>query len=151
MSAFTNGNLIFEAIWNQKNELSMSHAAISVSLEDDFSMLEESRKGLTRDAFLQISKDFPFLESEWKSLVGMEKSAEQVRFFNGPTAERILLVARVASRGVSVFGSFKLFRQWLDTPIPALQGKAPITFLNNSFGLQILQDELGRIEHGLFA
>jgi hypothetical protein len=133
------------------NKRKMSKTALASMLENDFLMLEQSRKGLSKASFLQITEAFPFNLKEWHGLVGLDQPFEQVVFLNELMAERVLLIAQVAKRGKEVFGSFEIFRKWLDSPIPALNNEMPISFLNNSFGFKILQDELGRIEHGIFA
>ncbi len=120
-------------------------------LTDDFLLLEKSRDGLSRESFLEIARAFPFQSVEWQAILGLENPLEQVWSMNGLMAERLLLVAQVAQKGEHVFGNFEIFHQWLNSSVPALSNRRPITFLNNSFGLKILYDELGRIEHGIFA
>jgi uncharacterized protein (DUF2384 family) len=39
----------------------------------------------------------------------------------------------------------------MSSPIPSLEMKAPKEFLDTSVGIHFLMDELGRIQHGVFA
>ncbi len=66
-------------------------------------------------------------------------------------SERALELAQLYSRGEEVFGDLPVFRQWMDSSIPALGGKKPKSFLDTSLGIGMLMAELGRIEHGVFA
>lgn len=66
-------------------------------------------------------------------------------------SERLIELARLYTRGESVFGDLAGFIDWMETAIPALGQKAPHTFLDTSIGISILMDELGRIEHGIFS
>ncbi|MCU0395969.1 MAG: DUF2384 domain-containing protein [Chitinophagaceae bacterium] len=66
-------------------------------------------------------------------------------------SERLLEIARLYSRGEEVFGSLDVFRAWMGSPIPALGGLQPKSFLDTSLGIGLLMSELGRIEHGVFA
>ncbi|MFX0194763.1 MAG: antitoxin Xre/MbcA/ParS toxin-binding domain-containing protein, partial [Candidatus Hodarchaeota archaeon] len=43
------------------------------------------------------------------------------------------------------------FLAWMDHPNRALADKTPLSLLNSRFGAEMLLDELGRIEHGVFA
>ncbi|MCH7409706.1 MbcA/ParS/Xre antitoxin family protein [Belliella sp. DSM 111904] len=53
--------------------------------------------------------------------------------------------------GEKVFGSMDLFRGWLhDSSIP-LGGTSPISLLDTTFGIDLVHDELGRIQHGIFS
>jgi putative toxin-antitoxin system antitoxin component (TIGR02293 family) len=66
-------------------------------------------------------------------------------------SERILEMAQLYNRGREVFGDLAVFRQWMQSPIPALGGQLPKSFLDTSMGIHMLMMELGRIEHGVFA
>ncbi len=66
-------------------------------------------------------------------------------------SERIVELAKLYARGAGVFDSLELFKIWMSTPIDALGAKKPKEFLDTSMGIDLLMDELGRIEHGIFA
>ena len=66
-------------------------------------------------------------------------------------SERMIELARLYSRGEEVFGSIEAFRQWMDTILVPLGNKKPKAFLDTSLGINMLLDEIGRIEHGIFA
>jgi len=70
---------------------------------------------------------------------------------NRRLSERALEIAQVYSRGEEVFGDAVSFHQWMQTEVPALGHRLPKSFLDTSLGIQMLMDELGRIEHGVFA
>ena len=76
-------------------------------------------------------------------------TAEEV--LNKRLSERALEIAKLYSRGEEVFGDAPSFKQWMDTEVPALGHQKPKSFLDTSLGIQMLMDELGRIEHGVFA
>ncbi len=66
-------------------------------------------------------------------------------------SERMIELARLYSRGEEVFGSISSFRQWMDTSLLPLGNNKPKAFLDTSLGINMLLDEIGRIEHGIFA
>jgi putative toxin-antitoxin system antitoxin component (TIGR02293 family) len=70
---------------------------------------------------------------------------------NKRLSERALEIAKLYSRGEEVFGDAISFNQWMNTEVPALGHRQPKSFLDTSMGIQMLMDELGRIEHGVFA
>lgn len=70
---------------------------------------------------------------------------------NAEQSERVIELAKVYSRGEEVFGSIDNFREWMNSTVLALGNKKPIEFLDTSLGIEMLMDELGRIEHGIFA
>jgi putative toxin-antitoxin system antitoxin component (TIGR02293 family) len=53
--------------------------------------------------------------------------------------------------GVDVFGEKANFDLWLNSKSIALGGRIPKDLLDTKFGVGMVKDELGRIEHGVLA
>ena len=66
-------------------------------------------------------------------------------------SDRVLQIAKVYARSVDVFESSDTASQWLKQPSVALGHVAPIEFLDTFSGVEIVLDELTRIEYGVFA
>lgn len=64
---------------------------------------------------------------------------------------KVLNLAALQKHGLEVFGDEKSFNNWLKTPVPSLGNSTPLSFLDTPFGFQLIDQTLGRIEHGLFA
>ncbi len=69
---------------------------------------------------------------------------------NSEQSERIVELTRLYSYGEEVFGSLNAFKEWMNDPVLSLGNKKPKEFLDTSLGIEILMEELGRIEHGIF-
>lgn len=65
-------------------------------------------------------------------------------------SDRVLRIARIASEAERVFGSPDKSSRWLSTAHPVL-GATPLDLLATDAGTQDVEEELGRIEHGIFA
>jgi putative toxin-antitoxin system antitoxin component (TIGR02293 family) len=70
---------------------------------------------------------------------------------NAEQSERVIELAKLYSRGEEVFGSLDAFKEWMNSTVMALGNKKPKDFLDTSLGIEMLMDELGRIEQGIFA
>jgi len=70
---------------------------------------------------------------------------------NPEQSERVVELSKLYSRGEDVFGHLDNFKEWMNSTVMALGNKKPKEFLDTSIGISILQDELGKIEHGIFA
>ncbi|WP_345084048.1 type II RES/Xre toxin-antitoxin system antitoxin [Nemorincola caseinilytica] len=66
-------------------------------------------------------------------------------------SERMIEMAKLYSRGEEVLGSLGEFRQWMDTELHTFGNKRPKEFLDTSLGITMIMEELGRIQHGIFA
>jgi len=53
--------------------------------------------------------------------------------------------------GIEVFGNEEKFTTWLETKNLVLDGKKPKEMLDSNFNINLVRDELVRIEHGIFA
>jgi putative toxin-antitoxin system antitoxin component (TIGR02293 family) len=66
-------------------------------------------------------------------------------------SERMVALARLYTRGEEVFGSLERFKDWMSRPQLVSGEKSPTSLLDTSIGIGMITDELGRIEHGVFA
>ena len=66
-------------------------------------------------------------------------------------SERMVEMAKLYGRGEEVFGNLENFREWMNTRLIPFGNKKPKEYLDTSIGIRMIQDELGRIEHGIFA
>ena len=66
-------------------------------------------------------------------------------------ADRVLRLSMLMERGREVFGGMEKFHRWFERPNITLGGATPKELIDTSFGIALVEDELGRIEHGIFA
>ena len=66
-------------------------------------------------------------------------------------SERMIEIARLYGKGEEVLGSIEEFKLWMDTFLLPLGNRKPKEYLDTSIGINILMNELGRIQHGVFA
>ncbi len=73
------------------------------------------------------------------------------KVLDSDASAKVLNLAALQSHGLEVFGSEKDFNEWLRSEIPHLGNKTPLSYLDTPFGFTLVDQTLGRIEHGLFA
>jgi putative toxin-antitoxin system antitoxin component (TIGR02293 family) len=62
----------------------------------------------------------------------------------------LLRLSRLFERAVSLYdGDRDEARQWLETPIPALDDEPPLELARTEPGAREVDDLIGRIEHGV--
>ena len=67
-------------------------------------------------------------------------------------SERLLRLSKLFERAVELFdGDREGARQWLETPIPALQDERPLELAKSEPGAREVEDLIGRIEHGVIS
>lgn len=120
-----------------------------------FDLIRLARNGVLKKTLLQLADKLSFTLHELSKILHISERTLQ-RYGNEDklatdTSERALLLAQLYSRGITLFETSENFNDWLRTPLPAFQQQAPIQFLDTAFGFQLVMDEIGRIEHGVFA
>ena len=66
-------------------------------------------------------------------------------------SELVLRLARGIVEATAVLGTPEKAQRWLQTPSRALGGEIPLRLLDTDIGAEIVREELGRIDHGVFA
>ena len=120
------------------------------------SWIRLARKGLTYEDFAMLYEMAPYSLQEWGGMLGLSDRSLQ-RYhksegrFSMAVSEKLLMIAHLFNRGTEVFGSRERYFSWMNKPSAALNHNRPNDLLDSMFGLQLLLDELGRIEHGIVA
>lgn len=138
---------------------SVAESAATYGLTDDraiYSIIDSINRGISFTSFEHIIKKYSFTLQNWADFLHistktLSRYQKESKTFDALQSERIIQIEMLHQRGAEVFGSKENFSIWLETESVALGRRVPRTLLNNSFGIQLLMDELTRIEHGVLA
>ena len=125
------------------------------AIQSDNDMINIIRAGIPKQAMTHLMDVADISLSEMAAIV--HTSDRTLRRYTAnqklsqEQSERMIEMARLYSRGEEVFGSMDKFKLWMDSMILALGNKKPKEYLDTSLGINMLMNELGRIEHGIFA
>jgi putative toxin-antitoxin system antitoxin component (TIGR02293 family) len=93
----------------------------------------------------QLAKYLPVTE---RTLQRYQKEKQKL---DRDLSDHLLQIARVFARCQEVMEDSERARRWLQTPSLPLGNIPPITLLDTYTGVEMVMDELGRIEHGIAA
>jgi putative toxin-antitoxin system antitoxin component (TIGR02293 family) len=82
------------------------------------------------------------------SLKTFQRYEREARNLNPQDSEKVLKIQSLFAKGEEVFGSLTAFRRWMDKPAFGLGGQVPFSLLHTSGGIDLVMDELVRIEFG---
>lgn len=117
-----------------------------------FDLIVASREGVLRTDFVEFAKNIKHSMQSLSSIIPASYSSlTKKKVFDLETSERIFELAELYARGKDVFGSIDTFNDWLHTVSIPLGGESPFSLLDTSFGIEIVKNEIGRIDHGVFA
>lgn len=123
--------------------------------ETTLDLVDLGEKGLTKASLLELAGFLELSTAEIASLLPItertiQRYARSTRLSRA-VSDRLLEIARVAVHGVDIFGDKPRFLAWLSRANVALGGRRPMDLLASTLGIGLVDDELGRIEHGVVA
>lgn len=114
-----------------------------------------SRKGVPKEALVHLAH---FLSCTLHDVADLLPVTERTlqrytpqQALNRVVSEHVLQLAEVAAKGVEVFADKAALLAWLHHPNTALARHTPLSLLSSRFGVEMVLDELGRLEHGVVA
>jgi len=125
------------------------------NIENTADFITYIRAGVPKKALDHLAEEIDLSAAEVASII--HTSDRTLRRYtpsqklNTEQSERVIELARLYARGADVFETLEQFKIWMASPVGALGGKKPKEFLDTSLGIAMLIEELGRIEHGVFA
>jgi putative toxin-antitoxin system antitoxin component (TIGR02293 family) len=131
----------------------ISYAAF---LKNKMLLVHAIREGVSFDFFQLIKERTPFNEEDWASFLGIStkslqrNKAKESFVFKPIQSEKIFELAEVTHLGNEVFDEEATFYSWLNTPCFALGNLKPIELLKDSYGKEIVVNELNKIDYGIF-
>lgn len=140
----------------QEQALLVDSSGVSyVSGRGYFDFIQLSRDGIIKKALMNLSQQLSFSLAEVARILHISERTLQ-RYgddekLSADTSERAILLSQLYQHGTQVFGDLENFKEWMRTPLPAFNYQPPISLLDTTFGFQLIQDELGKIAHGIFA
>lgn len=121
-----------------------------------YKLVSATRKGFSFPEFTILFKKLSFSLQDWASFLHisertLQRYKKDKKAFDSLQSERIMQIVLLQKFGVDIFGSEENYNTWLNTNNVALGSIVPKSLLDNSFGIEIIKNELGRIQHGVLA
>jgi len=128
----------------------------SLDDRDIFRLIDAIRAGINFPVFNSIAKQCSFTLNEWSGFLHLsertiQRYQKELKTFDPLSSEKILEILLLSRLGIEVFGNSEKFTSWLEAKNIVLGSKKPKEFLDNTFGIGLLKDELTRIQHGILA
>ncbi|WP_438963051.1 type II RES/Xre toxin-antitoxin system antitoxin [Nonlabens sp.] len=144
---------------NDGKDSKVNEAAVQYlrSFQSPIDKVKFIRSGVPFSVFMQLREEVPFSDEEWAVLLDISLKSlqryikEGVHVFKVIHSERILEIIEVSELGIKVFGSQENFHGWCLEAMPALNNMPPIDLMRDSYGKELVMDELHAINHGIFA
>lgn len=139
----------------QVSEILGGEKVLGKRIENRMDLVELGSQGVTKDAVMHLAKYLSLPMKEVASLLLVTERTLQryspADHFNTTVSEQILQITEVIARGIEVFENKDRFLAWMAQPNTALADKSPFSLLGSRFGTEMVLDELGRLEYGVYS
>ncbi|MEZ4979932.1 MAG: antitoxin Xre/MbcA/ParS toxin-binding domain-containing protein [Chitinophagales bacterium] len=115
-------------------------------------LIDRIRDGVKKSDWKYLISYLGSTEKEFAAILPASISSMQKKQVYGKeTSERIYELARLFGLGYEVFDSKEDFKDWLMTPSKALGNKIPFELLDSSFGFEMVENEIVRIQYNVYS
>lgn len=129
--------------------------ALGRDIRSDLDLEDAVRSGLPVKAFESVVEAGALRATELHALVIPRRTLAHRRRLGGrlssEQSDRLTRVVRLVALAEEAIGDGAKAGRWLRKPNRALQGRRPLDLLANDVGARLVEQVLGRIEHGLSA
>jgi putative toxin-antitoxin system antitoxin component (TIGR02293 family) len=123
-------------------------------IQDQMDMVDLIEQGLTKESAIHLAKALSITNKRLAELLPISKRTLEryhvKKHLDKATSQQLISLARLTARGFEVFGDQGKFVEWMNVPCTALGEKIPISLITTQIGIDIVLEELGRIEHGVY-
>ncbi len=128
----------------------------SLDNNDIFKLINATRKGVDFETFDNFAVSYPLNSTDWSRILNMsertiQRHKREKKRFDSIHTEKLLMIMLLFKKGTEVFGNTTNFLTWINTKNIALGGDKPTDLLDNSFGINMVKNELVKIEYGILA
>jgi putative toxin-antitoxin system antitoxin component (TIGR02293 family) len=139
-----------------KKQKTVKYPDLDTESFSEESLMTVAENGIAYGVFNQITNQIPLTVGDWADYLHLsERTLHRYRKnklkFDPLHSERILELVLLFRKGAKIFGTLENYFTWLNTKNISLGSKLPKSMLGSSVGIQLLKDELSRIEHGVLA
>ncbi|MCG2588708.1 type II RES/Xre toxin-antitoxin system antitoxin [Rhodohalobacter sulfatireducens] len=133
----------------------LREAAVSYETSSSMNLVELARLGISKKSLQKLAEIGGLSIKQFTELLPVSLRTIQ-RYSGGDllpreVSDHALLIAEVFAKGAEVFDNRESFQRWLQSSLVGLGGQTPLSLLDTSFGIRMIMNELGRLEHGVYS
>ncbi|MEO6838757.1 MAG: antitoxin Xre/MbcA/ParS toxin-binding domain-containing protein [Ginsengibacter sp.] len=123
------------------------------SFSNNITLVADSKKGLRAQAVFDLISlsefSFPVIEKVLNKTIKTFTSYKKNQTnLDSTISEKLLKIFSLYDKGVAVFGNINEFNKWIAAPSFGLGNMVPRDLLDTVTGIELVYDELVRIEYG---
>lgn len=141
-----------------KNTLMVSDVAVKYNAAESnsFNLVNQAQEGISVNAFFDLIEVSGLSNEELANLLDVsfktiQRYQKEEKKLNALNSEQLLKMITLYQKAEEVFGEISSFNRWLRKPAHGLGGQHPLKLMQTPGGIDLIYDELMRIEYGALA
>jgi putative toxin-antitoxin system antitoxin component (TIGR02293 family) len=151
----TNTNMVndYAVAYEKASPLSVDASAYHSFYANQVALLTSSKKGLEAKAALDFLNLSGFSHQQFQdtfktTVKTIQNYTNQAQKLDASLSEKILKAFALFEKGITIFGSADVFHNWLHQPAYGLGNQIPFDILDTFTGVNLIEEELIRLEYG---
>lgn len=143
---------------DNQNAIQVNEAAVKyqASPDEGFQLVEQAHRGVPASCFFDIISFSGLTREELAGLLDVsfktiQRYQKEGKNLNALNSEQLLKMITLYQKAEEVFGNLDLFNRWLRKPALGLGNQKPLKYMQTPGGIDLIMDELRRIEFGTLA
>lgn len=138
---------------NLVNEAAVKYSA---SPNEEYRLVEQAHHGLSTSAFFDILNFSGLTKEELSALLDVsfktiQRYQKDEKKLSAIHSEQLLKIIALYQKAEEVFADLDSFNRWVRKPALGLGNVKPLKFMQTPGGIDLIMDELRRIEFGALA
>ncbi|MCC5932724.1 MAG: DUF2384 domain-containing protein [Candidatus Cyclonatronum sp.] len=127
-----------------------------ITPNNNLAMVHIAQGGLPASSFNELLLITGFSKDELAAVLGIsyktvQRYEKENKRFNALNSEQLLKIISLYQKAGEIFEDLNAFNRWLRKPAYGLGNEVPVSLLTTSGGIDLIREELLRIEYGALA
>jgi putative toxin-antitoxin system antitoxin component (TIGR02293 family) len=151
----TSNNMVndYAVAYEKASPIGIDASAYHPFYANQVALLTSSKKGLEAKAALDFLNLSGFSHQQFQdtfktTVKTIQNYTNQAQKLDASLSEKILKAFALFEKGIAVFGSADVFYNWLHQPAYGLGNQIPFDILDTFTGVNLIEEELIRLEYG---
>lgn len=125
---------------------------LGVETRSEVSLVEQLKEGLPVKVLDRFQAFADLSDAELDEIIPRRTRRHQRERgrLSSKQADKVMRATLIYAKAHRVFGDQERANEWMKSPHRVLEGKRPIELLDSSVGAALVEEALGRIEHGVY-
>jgi putative toxin-antitoxin system antitoxin component (TIGR02293 family) len=125
-----------------------------LGLSSPMEIIALAKKGLPKRSADVMAKGVGLTDREMARILNISERTfhryKSETMLDTAATERLLQLFLLYKKGEEVFEDIEKFKRWVRRPLRLFGDKSPLDILDTTTGIRLVEDELGRIEYGVY-